>query len=317
MHRQSDRTFLSATRVIRRAVVVLAVALALAAPADAQVQAKAQKTFASAKEAADALVAALGSEEDGALVEIFGPEVAKFEPTDRATARIERAGLAKAAKESLTLRQDDADQVTLVIGDQAWPFPIPVVASNGAWRFDTEAGLDELVNRVVGAHELAALDLCRAFVDAEAEYASADRDGDRVLEYAQRFSSSPGTQDGLYWPASAGDDESPLGPFVAAAGEHGQGRAAGDPYRGYYFKVLKKQGAGVPGGAYDYVINGNMIGGFALVAWPADYGTSGVMTFVVNQLGEVFEKDLGKGTAQQAAAMTTYAPDASWTASAE
>jgi len=274
--------------------------------------APAQRLFASPKEAADAFVAALRSTEKGALVAIFGPGIDRFEPADKVAARVDRQRLADAAAETLVLREDAPDQVTLVIGSQVWPFPIPLVAEEGSWRFDTEAGYDELLNRVIGSHELAAIDLLRSYVDAQAEYASQDRDGDQVLEYAQRILSSTGTQDGLYWPSEPGEDESPFGPFVAEAGAYAKGQL-GDPYRGYYFRVLKSQGVGVPGGAYDYVINGNMIAGFGLLAWPADYGRSGVMTFVVNQQGRVYQKDLGEGTAEAVEALTGYQPDASWT----
>jgi len=172
--------------------------------------------------------------------------------------------------------------------------------------------MEELLNRIIGRHELAAIDLAREYVDAQAVYASEDRDGDQVLEYAQQISSTPGRKDGLYW-ASQDGEASPLGPFVADAGDFVKGRRAQDPFQGYYFKILKSQGAHPPGGAYGYVINGNMIAGFALVAWPADWGSSGVMTFVVNQQGKVFQKNLGAKTAAIAEAMTRYDPDASWT----
>jgi hypothetical protein len=273
--------------------------------------AAAQRSFASAKDAADAFVAALRSTEDGALLAIFGPGIDRFEPADKVAARVDRQRLADAAAEVLVLREDAPDQVTLVIGSEVWPFPIPLVAENGSWRFDTEAGYDELLNRVIGSHELAAIDLLRKFADAQAAYASQDHDGDQVLEYAQRILSTTGTQDGLYWPSEADEDESPFGPFVAEAGAYAKGQL-GDPYRGYYFRVLKRQGAAVPGGAYDYVINGNMIGGFALLAWPADYARSGVMTFVVNQQGRVYQKDLGDGTPKAVEPLLSYAPDATW-----
>jgi hypothetical protein len=274
--------------------------------------AAAQKHFASAKEGADAFVAALGSSEEGALVAIFGPEIARFEPADKVAVRVDRQRIAKAASETLVLREDTPDQVTLVIGSEVWPFPIPLVREDAGWRFDTDAGYDELLNRVIGSHELAAIELLRSYVDAQADYASEDRDGDLVLEYAQRILSTTGTQDGLYWPSEPDEEESPFGPFVAEAGEYAKGAKVGEPYRGYYFRVLKRQGAGVPGGAYDYVINGNMIGGFALLAWPAQYGQSGVMTFAVNQLGRVYQKDLGEGTAKAVETLLTYKPDTTW-----
>ncbi len=276
-----------------------------------------QTTFASAKEGADAFVAALGAGERSALDTIFGPRIASFAPADPVTARVENQKLAEAAKEALLLREDGPDQVTLVIGAAAWPFPIPLVQENGRWRFDTDAGYEELLDRIVGAHELAAIELLRAYVDAQAEYATADRDGDQVLEYAQHILSPSGTKEGLYWPTGADGEESPFGPFVAEAGPYAKGRKLGDPYRGYYFRVLKKQGRSVPGGAYDYVINGNMIGGFALLAFPADYGNSGVMTFAVNQQGKVFQKDLGEATPTLVDAIATYDVDSTWAEVAE
>jgi hypothetical protein len=272
----------------------------------------AQLDFPSAKAAADAFVAALASDDPARLDALFGPQYAKYEPTDKVAAAAERTQLAKAAQEALLLREDAPDRVTLVLGAQAWPFPIPIVERNSSWRFDTASGIEELKNRIVGAHELAAIDLARRYAVAQAEYASEDRDGDQVLEYAQRIASTPGQKDGLYW-ASKDGDESPFGPFVSDAGDYAKGRRVGDPFKGYYFRVLKRQGSSPPGGAYDYVINGNMIGGFALLAWPADYGVSGVMSFVVNQQGRVFQKNLGPKTAAIAAAMTRYDPDASWT----
>ena len=270
-----------------------------------------QLTFSSAKEAADAFVAALRTNDDAQLDALFGPQFANLEPTDKIASAADRKRLSEAARETLLLREDAPDHVTLVLGAQAWPFPIPIVQRDGSWRFDTAAGIEELKNRVVGAHELGAIDLAREYVAAQAEYASEDRDSDQVLEYAQRISSTPGKKDGLYWESKDGD-ASPLGPFVAAAGDYTKGRRPGDPFKGYYFKVLTRQGPHAPGGAYDYVINGNMIAGFALLAVPADYGVSGVMTFVVNQQGKVFQKDLGPKTAEIAATMTSYDPDASW-----
>ena len=305
-----------ARSVIQQGVAGMAGVMLIAAIYGTAVAQTTQRSFASAKEAADALVAALGSNDPAQLDALFGPAYARFEPTDKVAAAADRQQLAAAAKDSLFLREDAPDRVTLIIGDQAWPFPIPIVQQNGSWRFDTPAGIEELMNRIVGRHELAAIDVLRHYVTAQAEYASKDRDGDQVLEYAQNLSSTPGKQDGLYWDAKDGD-ASPFGAFVSQAGEYAKGRRPGDPFQGYYFKVLKAQGKQPPGGAYDYVINGNMIGGYALVAWPADYGQSGVMTFLVNQQGTVFQKDLGPKTAASAQAMTRYDPDSIWSAVAD
>ncbi|HWX20532.1 MAG TPA: DUF2950 domain-containing protein, partial [Candidatus Binatia bacterium] len=203
-------------------------------------------------------------------------------------------------------------------GADAWPFPIPLAKADGQWRFDTEAGRQEVLNRRVGGNELGALSVCRAYLEAQREYAAKDRDGDEVLEYAQRLRSTPGKHDGLYWPLRAGDEQSPLGPLIAAARVEGYRRQARimtdepSPYHGYYFKILTKQGKHAPGGKYDYIINGHMIGGFALAAWPAEWGNSGVMSFIVNQQGKIYEKNLGPKTAMLAKAMTRYEPDRTW-----
>jgi len=189
------------------------------------------------------------------------------------------------------------------------------VKRGDAWRFDTKAGADEILNRRIGRNEFNAIQVCGAIVDAEHEYASKDRTGSGYLEYAQKFMSSPGKRDGLYWPLTAGE-ESPIGPLVVSARAEGYGpRGAHEkrsPYHGYYYRILKKQGKDARGGAYSYVVHGRMIGGFALVAFPAKYGDSGVMTFIVNQNGVVYEKALGPHTATIARAMTTFNPDASW-----
>lgn len=213
-------------------------------------------------------------------------------------------------------------RVILEVGDDLWPFPVPIVKKDGGWFFDTDAGKDELLSRRVGKNELGTLSAMRACVDAQREYASDDRDGDGVLEYAQRLVSSAGKQDGLYWPRAFDSDESPLGPLMAFAQAEGYSPELREvkevergPYHGYYFKILTRQGKHAPGGTYGYIINGNMIAGFAMVAWPAEYGTSGVMTFIVNQQGRVYQKDLGPKTARLASKMKLYDPEPSWTLS--
>jgi hypothetical protein len=209
--------------------------------------------------------------------------------------------------------------VILELGYDLWPFPIPIVKKDGGWFFDTSVGKDELLNRRIGKNELATLPVMRAYVDAQREYASADRDDSEVLKYAQRLVSSPGKHDGLYWPPESDEDESPLGPLVAFAQVEGyspemreEDEVERGPYHGYYFKILTRQGKHAPGGKYNYVINGNMIGGFALVAWPAAYGDSGIMTFIVNQRGRVYQKDLGPRTSKIARKRSEYDPDPSW-----
>jgi hypothetical protein len=203
--------------------------------------------------------------------------------------------------------------MTVILGRQAWPMPIPLVRSDKGWRFDTAAGIEEMIDRRIGRNELAAIDFARVYGDAQEAYAGEDHDGDEVLEYAQMLASTPGQRDGLYWPPGDDGEQSPLAAFAARAAEYLGYRQEREPYRGYQFRVLTEQGPTPPGGAYDYVINGNMIAGFALVAWPADYGNSGVMTFVVSHQGKIYQKDLGPDTASIAEAMTRYDPDGSWT----
>jgi hypothetical protein len=288
-----------------------------AAPSAAPAQASAQQTFPTPEAAGQALVAALGkTENDGSIEALFGAEHLDElrGSTDPNEWRADKAELHRAATESLTVRKDADDVAVLVLGAKAWPFPVPLVQENGAWRFDTAAGVDEILNRQIGEHELEAIALLRAYVDAQVEYASEDRDGDEVLEYAQRLLSPTGTKEGLYWPDDGGEP-SPFGEFVArasAAPYAGQAKL-GDPYRGYYFYVLTKQGPNPPGGAYSYVINGNMIAGFALLAFPAEYGKSGIMTFLVNHKGVVYQKDLGEKTRELTKAIQAYDPDGSWT----
>jgi hypothetical protein len=197
------------------------------------------------------------------------------------------------------------------------------VKKDGGWFFDTEAGKEEILHRRIGKNELATLQVMRAYVDAQREYASRDRNGDEVLEYAQRLASTPGAKDGLFWPPGQDGEISPLGPLVAQAqGEgyrlEGKGQdSTRQPFHGYLFKILTRQGKHAPGGKYSYLINGHMIGGFALVAWPAEYDESGIMTFIVNQQGRVYQKDLGPKTDKLAAAMKAYDPDKSWSPSSD
>jgi hypothetical protein len=212
------------------------------------------------------------------------------------------------------LEKDGDDKVALIFGREDWPFPIPLVRDQAGWSFDTAAGEQEILARRIGRNELGAIDVCRAYVQAQRNYASADHDGTGVMKYAQHIASTPGKRDGLYWPAVEGEPLSPFGPLVASAVAQGYSKKADKPtpYHGYLFRVLTAQGPHAPGGAYSYIVNGNMIAGFALVAYPVDYGNSGVMTFIVNQQGVVYQKDLGDDTGAIAAKMTLYDPDQSW-----
>ena len=277
-----------------------------------------QQTFASPRQAVQALVTAVRADDAGQLLHVFGQQGDKLVRSgDRVADKTARERFVSAYDKAHKIVMDTDDKAVLAIGDHAWPFPIPMIKKDGAWHFDTAAGEEEILDRRIGRNELSAIQVCRAYVDAQSEYASQDRSGDGLLEYASRFRSSPGQHDGLYWPADENEPESPLGPLMASAQAEGYGmkRVAGhrrEPYHGYYYRILTRQGEGATGGAYDYVVRGHMIGGFALVAFPAKYGASGVMTFIVNQDGVVYQKDLGPDTASLARRMTEFNPDKSW-----
>ena len=292
----------------------VAIALALAAGA-ARAEAP---TFPSPEAALDAFRAAVEKGDEGdALLALFGDEHrAELFGGDPGESRQAMERLRARVEAALRFESDGPDKGQLLVGAEAWPMPIPLVKEGAVWRFDTTEGIEEIHDRRIGRHELAAIELMREYVDAQVEYASEDRDGDEVLEYAQRLLSESGTQNGLYWQDDSGEDPSPLDEFVAQADAEGyrQHQRLGDPYRGYYFRVLTKQGPTPPGGAYDYVINDNMIAGFALVGWPAEYDNSGVMTFVVNQQGRVFQKDLGADTTKLADAILGFDPADGWEA---
>ena len=293
-----------------RAVLALMLAVPLAAVATPP------QTFATPEAAVDALAAALKAENsDAALLAVFGDEHKDiFIDPDKAAAATNRAKILAAMQTLRVLKEPSADRRVLVVGDQAWPFPIPIVKAGDGWRFATEQGIEELANRRIGGNERNAIYVLRAYVDAQRKYSTRDRDGDGVLQYAQKVMSSPGKQDGLFWPddVSNGGEASPLGPLIAEATPYVAGHKAGDPYRGYYFRILTQQGKNAPGGAYSYVINGRMIAGFAMVAYPARYGDSGVMTFIVSHNGKVYERDLGKDTAKAAAAIKSFDPGKGW-----
>jgi len=274
------------------------------------------QTFATPEAAAKALLDAAASDDMNAIWAVLGDGFRdQLENPDDAQERENRRRIVEGAKESLQLRADDDKTRVMVIGKAAWPMPIPIVKGDKGWYFDVGAGADEVLDRRIGADELATIGNLRAYVDAQVQYASEDRDDDGVLEYAQKINSTPGKKDGLYWdvPAGSTDEASPFGPFVAEKAAYLSDHDAGDPFMGYYYRIVTRQGENAPGGRYDYVINGNMIGGFAMVAWPADYANSGVMTFIVNQNGKVYQKDLGEKTDVNAAAIQDYNPDSSWT----
>jgi hypothetical protein len=276
--------------------------------------ASAQQAFKTPDEAAGALVDAAKAGDMKALVTVLGPDgediVSSGDEVADAETR-QKFVTAYDAKHQISL--DGDDKAIIVIGQEDFPLPIPLVRKDGMWRFDTAAGRDEILFRRIGRNELDAIQSCLAYVDAQNDYAEKDRTGAGINTYAQRIISSPGKKDGLYWPASQGEEESPLGELIAQATQRGYRVGEGrTPFHGYYFKILTKQGPAAAGGELDYVVRGKMIGGFALVAYPAEYRNSGVMTFVVNHAGTVFQKDLGANTAKLAERMSSFNPDQTW-----
>ena len=275
------------------------------------------RVFATPDEAVKALLDAAKTANLDQLLAIFGPDGKELASTaDPPTARMNLQVFAVAAREQIRLEDDGPNRKILVIGGEDWPFPVPLVKAKDGWHFDTAAGKEEILARRIGRNELAVIDTCHAYVAAQKRYAEQGHDGKPAGLYAMAFASDPGKQNGLYWPAVHGQKLSPLGELVAQAAEEGRSNAANagqrSPFQGYYFKILTSQGPAAAGGAKNYVVGGVMSGGFALVAWPAQYGATGVMTFLVNQDGIVFEKDLGKDTNAAAEKMTAFNPDKSW-----
>jgi hypothetical protein len=288
-------------------VLVAGCASRSAAPSPKPSVAATGKSFANPKAAVDALLAACRSGDEAALLAIFGEEAKPLLSTGNAAADRERCQRLDAAAAKMTrLDPKGPDTVELVVGPDDWPFPIPLVKDGRSWRFDTARGAREIIARQVGADEIEAIAVCRAYVRAQETYRT--RPGGPKV-YAQRLLSSPGKKDGLYWPTTGTGDASPFGPVVAAAGDDGKN---GGSWWGYYFRVLTAQGSAAPGGAGSYLVGGRMTLGFAMVAYPVAYGTSGIMTFIVGSDGRVYEKDLGEKTDALVGAMTAYNPDASW-----
>ena len=273
-----------------------------------------QNTYASPEDAAKALADAMRTDERKLIWRVLGPGASKFiRSGDPAQDEEAREAFVAAYDKSVKFERDGDAKATLLIGPTDFPFPYLLVMKNGRWQFDAKQGNEQVLDRRIGRNELAAIKVCLAYVDAQREYARLDRDGNNLLEYAQNLASASGKRDGLYWETKAGEPPSPLGPLTANARSQGYGRPGpGGPYHGYYYKILTGQGKDAPGGAYDYVVDGKMIGGFALVAYPARWGGSGVMTFICNHDGVVFERNLGKDTVATASAMTVYNPDALW-----
>jgi hypothetical protein len=281
------------------------------APAVTKAKPEAQRIFATPEQAAAALANAIRSNDLTHIHSVLGPGSGKVirsgDPVQDAAGR---KRFLEAYETSVKIEPAGDARVTLFIGSEEFPFPFPLVKTATGWRFDSKAGAEEVLNRRIGRNERSAIQVCLAYVDAQREYATKDRDKDGLLEYAHKFISTPGEHDGLYWETREGEAASPLGPLSTRAKEQGYENL--EPYHGYYYKILTAQGADNLGGAYSYIVRGQMIGGFALVAYPARWGASGVMTFICNHRAVVYEKNLGKGTVVIAERMTRYNPDATW-----
>ena len=280
------------------------------------IPALAQETFETPEEAVTALVAAAKDGEKTKLLEILGPGGEEIVTSgDDVADRNARETFVAAYDEKHSLDREGGDhQTVLVLGSNDWPFPIPIVEREGKWQFDASAGHEEILLRRIGRNELSAIEASLAYVAAQREYAALDVDGVRPPAYAQRIVSSEGKKDGLYWPSAGDETQSPLGAMFAEASDEGyELGGAPVPYHGYHYRVLTSQGPGADGGAFDYVVDGRMIGGFALLAYPAEYGNSGIMTFIVNHDGVVFQSDLGPDTEARAAEIDDFAPGETWT----
>lgn len=305
------------SRCLRAAGTAVSLALVLLMAQGCKSKTQPKAGFDSADKAVDALVAAARAQDTEQLKKVLGPGSDDVVSSgDKVADEDLVKTFLKSYDEKHQLVPGKEGAMTLVIGNNDWPMPIPLVQDNGIWRFDTEAGKEEILNRRIGRNELDAIQSCLAVLDAQREYVSHDRDANGLREYAARFISESGKKNGLYWPTAEGEPPSPLGPLAAEAAEEGysasQPTAGPRPYHGYCFRILTSQGANAPGGAMDYMVNGRLIGGFAIVAWPAEYDNSGVMTFIMNHDGTVYQRDLGEDTAKTAASMGAYDPGPEW-----
>jgi hypothetical protein len=273
-----------------------------------------QETFESPEAAVEALVKALRDGSEKELLAIFGPgSETLISSGDKVEDRVRREKFVQLYGEANRLEVAGDKKLIVRVGKNDWPFPIPIVKVGENWRFDTKQGKEEILNRRIGENELGAIQTCLAIVDAQREYATRDRDGDYLLEYAQKFESTKGKTDGLYWEVKPGEKPSPLGPLVAKAQSEGYTKGEKPaPYNGYFYRILTAQGKSAKGGAYSYLVKGQMVGGFAVVAYPATYAVSGVKTFIVNHDGVVYQKDLGQNTIKLAKSMKTFNPDKTW-----
>ncbi|MDP1992984.1 MAG: DUF2950 domain-containing protein [Syntrophales bacterium] len=286
-------------------------------PLQAAVRGSQQKTFPSPEEAVKVMIAAVKAHDVKTMQVLLGPgSKGVIYSGDKAADRADREAFVKAYEEQHRIEMVNDTRGILRVGKNDWPMPIPIVRLRQSWRFDTKAAKEEILNRRIGRNELNVIQVCLAYVDAQREYALQDVDGDGLLEYAQKFESDPGGKNGLYWEIKEGEQPSPCGPFICRASKEDKVKrkpfGESEPYHGYFYKILKAQGINASGGAFDYVVNGKMIGGFALVAYPARYGISGMVTFIVNQDGQIYEKDLGRNTTANAEGMKVFDPDNTW-----
>jgi len=308
----------SSRRMIARGLIAAALMIGgLTLPCSTATAQDAPRTFQTADEAARELFRVVKAGKLEELIALFGRNGRELAAgSDPATGRQNREVFTVAAAEGWQLVDEGTDRKRLIVGNEKWPFPVPIVKEGTAWHFDAAAGMEEVITRRIGRNELAVIDVCGAYVAAQLRYAQQGHDGKAAGLYARRFRSDPGKENGLYWPVARGQKRSPLGDLVAqAAPKEGPPAAnAGRPssFHGYYFTILTEQGPAAPGAAKSYIVNGDMSGGFALVAWPAQYDVTGVMTFIVGRDGIVYQKDLGPGTEKAARSMTRYNPDASW-----
>lgn len=273
------------------------------------------RTFGSPGEAVEALVKGVKDGDAQALISIFGPDAKDLISSgDEVADRLDRERILSLFEEHHGFEAEGSGKMVLILGNEKWPFPVPLVKQESRWHFDVSEGKQEMLDRRIGQNELSVYNVMSTYVDAQNEYAEKDLNGDKVYAFSPRFRSDPGTKNGLYWPAKDREAMSPMGPLVAEAVRQGYTRKDGKkkPYHGYYYKMLFGQGAHANGGAYDYMVHGKMILGHGLLAYPAKYGVSGIMTFMVNQQGVIYEKDLGQDTASLAAEITKFDPDKSW-----
>jgi hypothetical protein len=308
MYRKKIFLFLVGSLLVSGAI--FSTSSALSAPPTSYSQ-----TFSSPENAVEVFIKALTTGDQQVLSALFGPKsVSQFSSGDAVRDRADREAFLNAYRTRNFLEKKGPDRVILHVGNEDWPFPLPLVKQGKGWAFASEEGWEELQNRRIGRNELRVIETMEAYVAAQREYAGKDLMGSGSHAYAQKILSTPGKKDGLYWPAKEGEAESPMGPLAAMAAREGySGKTSGTaPFQGYYFRILTAQGESASGGAYDYVVKGNMILGFGLIAYPAKYGSSGIMTFIVNQQGVIYQQDFGKNTTEVAEAIQTYNPDQMW-----